>query len=153
MLQRMWHWSVTEQTVVFVSFILQFLFLLFWCWWFAFSVDDSSCLRANKLHWRSMFWGYLEERSDQNLNGKAFGSSFIPATGTPFCKCWRQQACFEACAETHFHNRPSGPDRAELLFVILFSILTSFKRCFCSSREESISFLPLKEQNFQALPP
>lgn len=83
-------------------------------------IDFWMC--GNKIGQRSMFWGYLEEPSDWNLDGKLFGSSFvpdffIPATGAlpSVDKHRRQQACSEAHSET-----VPVPAGTALLFVILF---------------------------------
>lgn len=99
---------------------------------------------------------------DQSLNGKAFGSSFasnfsIPATGAlpPFCKRESNRLVLKRALrllllQQVFWSRQS---RAALYVILFDVILPSFKRYFWGSRGEHISFLLLKEQNLQALPP
>lgn len=69
------HCSVTHHTLVSVSLILHSFCCS--CGVSDFSVDERFWMCGNKIGQRSMFWGYLEKPSDQNLGGKLFGSSFV----------------------------------------------------------------------------
>lgn len=150
--QSMGRCPVTEQTVASVSLILHFFSCS--CGVSDFSVDDRlwdvwlqnrSEIHVLRLSWRTLW----------NLDGKLCGSSFvpdffIPATGAlpPFHKCRRLRLVLKHTL------RLSLSQQAQLCSLSSSSstALASYKGYFWSRREESISFIFIKEQNIQVLP-